>query len=623
MTRISCARDRLAASKTRRRETGHDLKFDALVLARQGIDLRGLAFDSMLASYLLDATRLGPPARGGRARAPRLQGADRGGRLRAAAPRPSLPGLSPGAAPNYAGERADLAGSCRTLAPLLVTDHLEPVYRELEMPLIPVLADIERAGIRVDERRWHASRDTSNRSSPATPRGSSSSPARSSTSTRRSSSAHPVREAAAAGGQEDREDAIGVDGRRSPRGAALTHELPRLVLEWRALHKLKSTYIDALPLMVHPETGRVHTCFNQAVAATGRLSSSDPNLQNIPIRTELGREIRRAFVAAPGSRADLRRLLADRAARARAHGRRGGADRGVPNRRGHPRSHGGEVFGTDQRARQARAAQPVEDGQLRVLYGKTPFTLAQETSTSRRKPRRSSSTPTSPAFPAFARSSIARSKRRGRPASSGRCSAAAADAEPDQPQLPDARAGRTRGRQHADPGHRGGHPEEGDDRSARGASTARPRARMILTVHDELLFESPARGSRRRRGRPRAHGERGGAERAAHGGRRHRPRTGGTRNRKGRLDRLQAGLWITSIAALPAPTRSQRCHRVLRLARRACATARESGLRHQSIEIVAKFSVVSGDNVERTHAAIAKFHADRCLRRRVRDTASQ
>jgi DNA polymerase-1 len=81
---------------------------------------------------------------------------------------------------------------------------------------------------------------------------------------------------------------------------ALSHELPRLILEWRALQKLKGTYIDALPQLVHPETGRVHTSFNQAVAATGRLSSSDPNLQNIPIRTELGREIRRTFVAAPG-----------------------------------------------------------------------------------------------------------------------------------------------------------------------------------------------------------------------------------------------------------------------------------------------------------------------------------
>ena len=81
---------------------------------------------------------------------------------------------------------------------------------------------------------------------------------------------------------------------------ALTHDMPRLILEWRALQKLKGTYIDALPQLVNPVTGRVHTCFNQAVAATGRLSSSDPNLQNIPIRTELGREIRGAFVADPG-----------------------------------------------------------------------------------------------------------------------------------------------------------------------------------------------------------------------------------------------------------------------------------------------------------------------------------
>jgi len=81
---------------------------------------------------------------------------------------------------------------------------------------------------------------------------------------------------------------------------ALTHELPRLIIEWRELQKLKGTYIDALPQLVNAETGRVHTCFNQAVAATGRLSSSDPNLQNIPIRTELGRDIRRAFIADPG-----------------------------------------------------------------------------------------------------------------------------------------------------------------------------------------------------------------------------------------------------------------------------------------------------------------------------------
>jgi DNA polymerase-1 len=78
------------------------------------------------------------------------------------------------------------------------------------------------------------------------------------------------------------------------------HELPRRILEYRALQKLKSTYVDALPALMHPDTGRVHTSFNQAVAATGRLSSSDPNLQNIPIRTEQGRLIRRAFVPGDG-----------------------------------------------------------------------------------------------------------------------------------------------------------------------------------------------------------------------------------------------------------------------------------------------------------------------------------
>jgi DNA polymerase-1 len=82
---------------------------------------------------------------------------------------------------------------------------------------------------------------------------------------------------------------------------ALAHDLPRQILEWRGLMKLKGTYIDALPQLVNPDTGRVHTCFNQAVAATGRLSSSDPNLQNIPIKTALGREIRGAFIADAGN----------------------------------------------------------------------------------------------------------------------------------------------------------------------------------------------------------------------------------------------------------------------------------------------------------------------------------
>ena len=285
------------------RKVGHDLKFDVVVLARHGITLQGLAFDSMLASYLLDATRPGHPLEetslehlGYKA----LTEEDVCGRGAKAVP---FARLAPEAVLNFAGERADLARQLSNrLAPLLVTDQLEPVYRDLEMPLVPVLAAVERAGIRIDgpalraqsehieqelaqytARIWEIAGEQFNVNSPKQlgeilfeklklPT------LKKTGKTRSYSTAVEVLEE-----------------------LALSHELPRLILEWRGLHKLKSTYIDALPLLVHPDTGRVHTCFNQAVAATGRLSSSDPNLQNIPIRTALGRQIRRAFIADRGN----------------------------------------------------------------------------------------------------------------------------------------------------------------------------------------------------------------------------------------------------------------------------------------------------------------------------------
>jgi DNA polymerase-1 len=281
---------------------GHDLKFDLVVLGRHGVKLEGLQFDSMLASYLLDATRPGHPLEeaslehlGYKA----LTEEDICGRGVKAVP---VARLSPPAVLNYAGERADLTRQlANRLAPLLVTDDLERVYRDLEMPLLPVLADIERTGILVDRAIL----------------------AKQSERIERDLDALTFRIYSLAGQEFNVNSpkqlgeilfdklqlpALKKTGKTRSASTAVevleelaqTHELPRLILDWRGLHKLKSTYIDALPLLIHPDTGRVHTCFNQAVAATGRLSSSDPNLQNIPIRTELGREIRRAFVAAPG-----------------------------------------------------------------------------------------------------------------------------------------------------------------------------------------------------------------------------------------------------------------------------------------------------------------------------------
>ncbi len=283
-------------------KVGHDPKFDAVVLAQHGVTLSGLDFDSMVVSYLLDATRSGHPLEdtalehlGYKA----LTEEDVCGRGAKAAGLASLP-MS--ATLNYAGERADLALQLAAeLQPKLTQAGLDEVYRTLELPLLPVLVEMERAGVRLDgpalaaqsHRIEHELQVLSTRifelanfefninspkqlaevlfdklQLPALKRTGK---------TRAVSTAVEVLEE-----------------------LALTHDLPRLVLEWRALQKLKGTYIDALPQMVHPQTGRVHTCFNQAVAATGRLSSSDPNLQNIPIRTELGREIRRAFVADAG-----------------------------------------------------------------------------------------------------------------------------------------------------------------------------------------------------------------------------------------------------------------------------------------------------------------------------------
>ena len=357
------------------RKVGHDLKFNAVVLQTQGIALEGLAFDSMLASYLLDATRSGHPLEetsldhlGYKAVAEK----DVRGRGAKALP---LSRIAPEDLLNFAGERADLARQlANRLAPLLVTDHLDEVFRGLEMPLIPVLADIERAGIRIDcpalaaqsqHIEGELARYTSRIFELAGQEFNINSPkqlgevlfdklqlsaVKKTGKTRSASTAVEVLEE-----------------------LALVHELPRLILEWRG-----RTYVDALPQLVHPGTGRVHTSFNQAVAATGRLSSSDPNLQNIPIRTELGRQIRWAFVAAPGnllisadySQIELRVLahLAEEEALIEAF--RVGEDI-------HDRT-ALKVFGATSGLDRHELRRRAKILNYALLYGKTAFTLAKD-----------------------------------------------------------------------------------------------------------------------------------------------------------------------------------------------------------------------------------------------------
>ena len=284
------------------RKVGHDLKFAAVVLARRGITLAGLDADTMIAGYLLDASRssqdLEPLALEQLGYRARLADEVRGKGAKAV-PFGTVP---PAQLLDFAGERADLAWQlAERFMPELDAAGVAGVYQDLELPLVPILAGLERVGVKVDTHALGSQAARMEHEMNAL----AAEIFRQAGETFNIGSPKQLGEVLFDKLQLPVLKRTGTT--RTPSTAvevleelALTHDLPRLILDWRSLAKLKGTYIDALPSLVHPVTGRVHTVFNQAVAATGRLSSSDPNLQNIPIRTALGREIRRAFIAEPG-----------------------------------------------------------------------------------------------------------------------------------------------------------------------------------------------------------------------------------------------------------------------------------------------------------------------------------
>ena len=282
-------------------KVGQNFKYDLTIFARNGIDVQGVAFDTMLESYVLNST--------GRHNmddlAKRYLGhqtisfKEIAGKGKNQLTFNQIP-LEQAA--EYAAEDADVTMKLQQVLweKLSKEPTLEKLFKEMELPLLGVLSRMERRGVLIDsDALFLQSNEIANRLSELEEQAYV-------------LAGQPFNLASTKQLQEILFDKLGLPViQKTPKGApstneevleelAFSHELPKVLVEHRGLSKLKSTYTDKLPQMVNPQTGRVHTSYHQAVTATGRLSSSDPNLQNIPIRNEEGRRIRQAFIAREG-----------------------------------------------------------------------------------------------------------------------------------------------------------------------------------------------------------------------------------------------------------------------------------------------------------------------------------
>ncbi len=359
---------------------GQHIKYDINVLARHGVRVQGADFDTMLESYVLNSTATRHDMDSlaqkylGRETIKFTDVAGKG------AKQLTFNQIGLEAAGPYAAEDADITLQLHEhLYPQLAADkQLKTLFTDMEMPLMPVLAAIEHTGVLIDTQFLrNLSQEMGTRM------------------VRLEEAAYKE-----AGGKFNLGSPAQLKDilfdhlelpviRKTPKGAPSTaedvlheladkHALPQLILDWRELSKLRSTYTDKLPEQVNPQTGRVHTSYHQAVAATGRLSSADPNLQNIPIRSETGRRIREAFIAPDGykllavdySQIELRIM-------AHLSGDKGLISAFKEDRDIH-QATAAEVFDTpldDVTGDQRRAAKAINFG---LMYGMSAFGLARQ-----------------------------------------------------------------------------------------------------------------------------------------------------------------------------------------------------------------------------------------------------
>ncbi|TAN47137.1 MAG: DNA polymerase I [Methylococcaceae bacterium] len=363
-----------------RAKVGQHLKYDSHVLANHGIALRGIRHDTMLESYVLDSTATRHDMDSLARHYLGLQTIhyeDVAGKGAKQIPFAQVPIAT---ATAYAAEDADVTLRLhQALWPRLqAVPALRAIYEDIEIPLVPVLARMEYLGVLIDSGKLaRQSRELAERLSQI------------------EEEAYQVAGERFNLGSPKQIQAILYDklqipvSKKTPKGQPSTaeevlqelayfHELPRLLLEHRSLAKLKSTYTDNLPKEINAKTGRVHTSYHQAVTATGRLSSSNPNLQNIPVRTDEGRKIRQAFIAPPGYRV----LAADYSQielRIMAHlsGDAGLCNAFAAGADIH-RATAAEVFGVSPdavSADQRRSAKAINFG---LIYGMSAFGLAKQ-----------------------------------------------------------------------------------------------------------------------------------------------------------------------------------------------------------------------------------------------------
>lgn len=281
---------------------GHNAGFDLLVLGRHGIQVRGVRFDTMIAAYLLESSQRALGLKDlawSRLKVEMKSYSDLAGKGKTALTLDQLPIKR---VADYSCTDADMTLRLKDdLEPNLDSTGLRDLFERVEMPLVPVLVGMEREGVALDvpylqqlsTELYQGIRDLESRICEVAGRTFNIGSTQQLGSVLFGDLKLPVIRRTKTGYSTD------ADVLEELRG---THPIVDMILEHRQLVKLKSTYADALPLLVNPKTGRVHTSFNQSATTTGRLSSSDPNLQNIPIRTEIGRRVRKAFVVgAPDS----------------------------------------------------------------------------------------------------------------------------------------------------------------------------------------------------------------------------------------------------------------------------------------------------------------------------------